>query len=277
MRLNHSRSTKGGGVLIQILMFLVCAFAMLGLGWMLLLPGLFTSVIENRTGFPARVDSFYANPFTAEVRMRGLVIVNPAGFTESEFIDVSEFTAKADLFSLLGSKPVLDMSTMDVKRVTVVTNTRGTNNLELMYRRLAAKAAASAGKKSGSEEKTSRGTASASAAMTSPLQFLVRNLDVRLNEVVVKDERPGSKKPEQVHLLAFQRNYHNVTPATQFNTDLPPAVAAAGKNVGEMLTGDLKQLVSNATQPIDRRTYAWGDKKENTSENARKLEEQPKP
>lgn len=272
MRLNHSRSPRGGGVLIQILMFLVCAFAMLGLGWMLLLPGLFTSVIENRTGFPARVDSFYANPFTGETRMRGLVIVNPAGFAESDFIDVSEFTAKADLFSLLGSKPVLDMSTMDVKRVTVVTNKRGTNNLDLMYRRLAAKAAASAASKApAADGKTPRGT----AAAASPLQFLVRNLDVRLNEVVVKDERPG-KKPEQVHLLAFQRSYRNVTPATQFNTDLPPAVSAAGKNIGELVTGELKQIVSNVTQPVDRRTYAWGDK-ENTSENARKLEEQPKP
>jgi len=265
MRLHHSRSTQGGGVLIQILMFLVCAFAMLGLGWMLLLPGLFTSVIENRTGFPARVDSFYANPFTAEVRMRGLVIVNPAGFGESEFIDVREFTAKADLFSLLGSKPVLDMSTMDVKRVTVVTNKRGANNLDLMYRRLAASA-----------KKSSGGGQSAPAAPVLPFQFLVRDLDLRLNEVVVKDERPG-KPPEQVHVLAFERMYRNVTSATKFNTDLPPAVAAAGKNVSEQVTGELKQLVSNVTQPIDRRTYAWGDKKENASESTRKLEEQPKP
>src|SRR4051812_27972802 len=99
MQLKHSRSTKGGGALTQILMFLVCAFAMLATGWMLLLPGLFTSVIENRTGFPAHVESFYANPFTAEVRMRGLVIVNPSGFGGSEFLDLQQFTAKADLFS----------------------------------------------------------------------------------------------------------------------------------------------------------------------------------
>jgi hypothetical protein len=105
---------------------------------------------------------------------------------------------------------------------------------------------------------------------------LVRNLDVRLNEVVVKDERPG-KVPEQVHSLAFQRSYRNVTPATKFNEELPPAVAAAGKNIGEVVTGDLKQLVANVTQPIDRKTYAWGDRRENSSGNARKLEERAKP
>lgn len=264
MQLTHSRSTKGGGAVIQIMMFLVCAFAMLAMGWMLLLPGLFTSVIENRTGFPARVDSFYANPFTAEVRMRGLVIVNPEGFAESDFLDLQQFTAKADLFSLLGSKPVLDMTTIDVARITVVTNERGSNNLDLIYRRLAA----TPSKKSGSK------TAPASA---SPLQFLVRNLDVRLNEVVVKDERPG-KVAEQVHTLAFQRTYRDVTPATKFNEDVPPAVAAAGKNIGEVVTGELKRVVANVTQPIDRTTYAWGDKKqrENTSEASRKLEERAK-
>jgi hypothetical protein len=244
-------------------MFLVCAFAMLALGWMLLLPGLFTSVIENRTGFSAKVDSFYANPFTAEVRMRGLVIVNPAGFAESDFVELKQFTAKADLFSLLGKKPVLDMTTLDVARITVVTNARGANNLDLIYRRLASPVSKTSGSKT-------------AAPAASPLQFLVRNLDVRLNEVVVKDERPG-QKPEQVHALAFQRSYRNVTPATKFNDELPPAVAAAGKNIGEVVTGDLKKLVANVTQPIDRKTYAWGDKRENSSESARKLEEQAKP
>jgi hypothetical protein len=231
---------------------------------MLLLPGLFTSVIENRTGFSAKVDSFYANPFTAEVRMRGLVVVNPSGFSESDFLELKQFTAKADLFSLFGKKPVLDMSTLDVAKITVVTNSRGTNNLDLIYRRLASPAS------------KKPGASGATASTPSPLQFLVRNLDVRLNEVVVKDERPG-KVPEQVHSLAFQRSYRNVTPATKFNEELPPAVAAAGKNIGEVVTGDLKQLVANVTQPIDRKTYAWGDKRENSSGNARKLEERAKP
>lgn len=257
-----------------MLVFLLCSCGMLALCWMMLLPGLFTSVIENRTGFPARVDYFYANPFTAEVRMRGLVIANPSGFGENDFLELRQFTAKADLFSLLGSKPVLDMTTLDVTRVTVVTNARGSNNLDLMYRRLApastpaptpaaAKPAAPGVKKP---------AAAAANKDNDSLQFLVRNLDLRLNEVVVKDERPG-KTAQQVHQLAFQRNYYNVTPATKFNTDLPQAVTDAGKNVGDMLTGDLKRFVTNATQPIDHETYAWGDKKEKGRGITRKLEE----
>ena len=256
MRLKHSRSTQGGGALTQIVMFLVCAFAMLAFGWMLLLPGLFTSVIENRTGFPARVDSFYANPFTGEVRMRGLVVVNPAGFAEGQFLDLQQFSAKADLFSLLAGNPVLDMTTLDVARITVVTNAQGANNLDLAYRRLATSSA----KKTAAPAKPG---APAQASSSEPLQFLVRNLDVRLNEVVVKDERPG-KTPQNIHQLAFQRSYKNVTPKTDFSVNLPAAVTAAGKSVGEAVGGDLKQIVTRATQPIDRKTYAWGDKRENS-------------
>lgn len=242
------------------MMFLVCAFAMLAFGWMLLLPGLFTSVIENRTGFPARVESFYANPFTGEVRMRGLVMANPPGFSESRFIDLQQFSAKADLFSLLGGNPVIDMTTLDVARITVVTNAQGANNLDLVYRRLAGTVAP---KKSVSSAKSLSAGSAAPAAST--FQFLVRSLDVRLNEVVVKDERPG-KTVQNVHQLSFQRSYSNVTPATDFSANLPVAVAAAGKNVGEVVTGNLKQIVTRATQPMDRKTYAWGDKRENSAQ-----------
>lgn len=259
MQLKYSRTTRGGGALLQIMMFIVGAFLMLAVGWILLLPGLFTSVIESRTGFSAKVDSFYANPFTAEVRMRGLVVVNPAGFAESDFLDVKQFTAKADLFSLFGSKPMLDMSTVDVARITVVTNERGTNNLDLIYTRLANRKARTSAKEG-----------------PSPLQFFVRNLDVRLNEVVVKDERPG-RATTQVHALAFQRTFRDVSPTTKFNEELPPAVAAAGKNIGDVVTGDLKKIVANVTQPIDRKTYAWGERRENSSGDARKLEERAKP
>lgn len=276
MRLTHSRSNCGGGILIQSLVFLVCAFAMLALGWMILLPGLFTSVIENRTGFPARVDSFYANPFTAEVRMKGLVIVNPTGFAEADFIELRQFTAKADLFSLLGSKPVLDMTTVDVARLTVVTNASGANNLDLIYRRLALPTPPSAKGAKATPGQKPAAVAGKATASASPLQYLIRNLDLRVNEVVVKDERPG-KTPQQLHALAFQRSYRNVTPATKWNTDVPPEVAAAGKNIGEVVTGDLKQLVTNVTQPVDRETYAYGDKREKAAAAARKLEEKQKP
>ena len=252
MHLKYSRSNQGGGALTQIVVFLLCAGAMLMLGWMVLLPGLFTSVIQDRTGFPAKIDYFYANPFTSEVRMRGLAIMNPAGFAATDCVELHQFTAKADLFSLLGGSPVIDMSTIDVTRVTVVTNADGVTNLDLMSRRFASEAG-SKPKSGGKPLAASRTTA------PSPFQFLVRKLDVRLNEVVLTDERQGNA-PKLVHSLAFKRSYNDVTPATRFNADLPEDVVAAGKEVGERVSGGLKRILANTTQPIPHQTYAWGDK-----------------
>ena len=252
MRLKYSRSSRGGGILTQTVVFLLCSGGMIALGWMVLLPGLFTSVIQNRTGFPAKIDYFYANPFTAEVRMRGLVIMNPAGFNDSDCLELRQFSAKADLFSLLSRAPVFDMSTLDVARITVVTNAKGKTNLDLIALRLAPMAA-------GTSAKSGANSARDGRPAVTPLQFLVRNMDVSVNQVVIKDERPDAQ-PQQVHQLAFQRSYRDVTQDTRFNTDLPPAVAAAGKEVGERVTGALKTLLANTTQQVPHQTYAWGDK-----------------
>lgn len=221
---------------------------MLALGWLVLLPGLFTSVIQDRTEFPAQIEVFSANPFTAEVRMRGLVILNPPGFADANCLEISQFDAKADLFSLLSRTPVLDLSTIDVARITVVTNASGTTNVDLISRRFAPAATEPAAR-----------SGAFPAAHRAPLQFLVRNLEVRVNQVVIKDERPGTS-PQQVHQLAFQRSYRDVTPETRFNSDLPAAVTAAAKEVGKRVNGALKTLLANTTQPIPHQTYAWGDK-----------------
>ena len=252
MHLKHSRSNQGGGTLTQIVVFLLCAGGMLVLGWILLLPGLLTRVIQDRTGFPAKIDYFYANPFTSEVRMRGLAIMNPAGFAAADCLEVHQFSAKADLFSLLGSTPVLDMSTIDVSRITVVTNADGITNLDLISRTFVSEVGVkpNAGGKS---------LAASRRPAPSPFQFLVRKLDIRLHEVVLKDERQG--KPAQlVHSLAFKRSYNDVTPETKFNADLPDEVVAAVKELGERVSGGLKTILVNVTQPISHQTYAWGDK-----------------
>jgi hypothetical protein len=251
---------------MQVVIFLLCLFSTLALGWMVFLPGLFTSVIQNRTGCQARVDYFYANPFTAEVRMRGLVIVNPTGFSEGNFLEVHQFSAKADLFSVLTSNPVIDMTTIDVTRVNVVTNARGSNNLDLIYRRMAA----ARNTKPATKPAAKPGVETASPA------YLVQKLDLRVGQVVVKDERPG-RESERVHQLAFRRDYRDVTSLAALNNGLPAEVTAAGVSIGEVVPADLKRVVLDATRPIDRKTYAWGENRENVDWTLRKLEDRPKP
>jgi len=251
--------------MLKMLMCLVCAAAMLVLGWMLFLPGLLTSVIEKRTGFITRVDSIYANPFKGEINLRGLVMVNPAGFSHAEFLDLRQFTAKADLLSLFGDHPVIDMSTIDVARVTVVTNAQGVNNMDLLSRRLAWLP----------DKTASKGKTAAVSTDDSPLKFLIRHLDVHLGEIVVVND---SGKTPATHLnpLNFQHTYTNVTSADKFLAETAPSLN--GVALATLLPGDTGKALDDATQrALPRQTYAFRRAGESGRSAMPTLEEKPKP
>ncbi len=250
--------------MLKMLMCFACMAAMMALGWMLFLPGLLTSVIEKRTGFITRVDSIYANPFKGEINLRGLVMANPVGFGHTAFLDLRHFTAKADLLSLLGDHPVIDMSTIDVARVTVVTNAEGVNNVDLLSRRLAWLPEKNVGKpKPGAP------------AVDSPLKFLIRHLDVRLGEVAVIND---SGKTPGTHLtpLNFQHTYSNITSGDKFLADT--ASGLNGVTLAALLPGDTGKALDEATQrALPRQTYAFRRAGEKDSAAMPTLEEKPKP
>ena len=248
--------------MLKMLMCLVCMAAMLGLGWMLFLPGLLTSVIEKRTGFVTRVDSIYANPFKGEINLRGLVMVNPAGFHHSDFLDLRQFSAKADLLSLFGDHPVIDMSTIDIARVTVVTNAQGVNNVDLLSRRLSLLL-----------DKKSK--AKPGVAVDSPLKFLIRHLDVKLGEVVVVNDS-GETPGQQATPLNFQHSYTNLTSSDKFLAETAPSLN--GTTLATLLPGETGRALDEATQrALPRQTYAFRRAGEKNDTTMPALEEKPKP
>ena len=252
-----------GGVMLKMLMCFACVAAMLGLGWMFLLPGLLTSVLEKRTGFIARVDSIYANPFKGEINLRGLVIVNPPGFGRTDFIDLRKFTAKADILSLFGDHPVIDMSTIDLARLTVVTNAQGVNNVDLISRRLAWL----------SDKKTK---AKAAVTEVSPLKFIIHHLDVRLGEVVVVNDS-GTKPEETTTPLNFHCTYADITSADKFLAETEPGLVASGTTIAKLIPGDVGRALGEETlRALPHQTYAFRKAEEKNAGSLEKLEERPK-
>ncbi|HTJ78893.1 MAG TPA: hypothetical protein VL357_07835 [Rariglobus sp.] len=248
--------------MLKTLMCLVCFTAILALSWMLFLPGLLTSVIEKRTGFITRVDSIYANPFKGEINLRGLVMVNPAGFRHAEFLDLRQFTAKADLLSLFGDHPVINMSTIDVARVTVVTNAQGVNNVDLLSRRLA-------------WLPDKKAKAKTPAAEDSPIKFLIKHLDVKLGEVVVVNDS-GATPSEHATALNFEHSYSDITSGSKFLAETAPSLN--GTTLATLLPGDTGRALDEATQrAMPRQTYAFRRAGEKDSGTMPALEEKPKP
>ena len=254
--------------MLKTLMCLVCVGAMLSLGWMLFLPGLLTSVLEKRTGFVTRVDSIYANPFKGEIRLRGLVMGNPAGFNHAAFLDLRQFTAKADLLSLFSDHPVIDMSTIDVARITVVTNSQGVNNVDLLSRRLSWLP----------DRKASiKGNAPAAVADDSPFKFLIRHLDVHLGEVVVVNDS-GQTPSQHITPLNFQQSYTNINSGSKFLAETAPSLSLDGTTLATLLPGDTGRALDEAVkQALPRHTYAFRRAGEKDSDAMPALEEKPKP
>lgn len=106
------QSTRAGilrGLLIALLLF----FVAVTVAWALLLPTIVTVVLRSRTGFGVRIEQLTINPFRANVELRGLLLRNPDGYQLEDFVEVREFRAGAELFSLLGDRFVADEVVFD--------------------------------------------------------------------------------------------------------------------------------------------------------------------
>lgn len=138
MRGGWPEAPRRGGVLFKLLWLLVMGAAVLALAWMVLLPGVATRALSRRTGFTVSVRSLMANPFTGELRVRGLEVRNPPGFSRPDCLDVRELTVDADVRSLFSNHPMFRRVTLDVARMTVVTRDGGRTNWDLLREKLAA-------------------------------------------------------------------------------------------------------------------------------------------
>lgn len=110
----HRRKAQRGGCLIKLLVLLVAVAAAGALAWMLYLPIWVTDAIKAQTGCDATVASLSCNPFGGKLTVRGLVISNPTTWPTRDFVELREFVAEGDLWSLWAERLELDSLTIDV-------------------------------------------------------------------------------------------------------------------------------------------------------------------
>jgi hypothetical protein len=210
---------------------LAALFAALALAWMVALPSVLSSWVRNRTGFDLAVQSLMVNPFTGDIRARGLVINNPPTFPQPEFLQVREFAVEAEMWSLFSDKPVLNLVKMDIGLVALVKRPDGKTNTEVFrgYLALAEEAAAPI--------PTSRGPDTAGK------EFLIKKLQVRFDRLLVADNT-GKRPIMKEYLLKIDRTYENVTDGDQLL--LPGSldqVFALGGAVGSLLPDDVGRIL----------------------------------
>lgn len=193
--------------------------AMLGsILWIVLLPTVVASTIRARTGFAVQVDRLSVNPFTANARISGLVLKNPAGWPEVAFVDLRQFKADVDLLPLLGSKFVADEVVVDLGQLTLVRNQDGRLNA-LAF-------------KDGLTGRGESGEPPAGGGGKSP-GFLIRHLVLKVDQLVYADHS-GRRPAVKTYNLNLNRDLTNVDSVTKI---ISPFTGAALGVMSDALGG----------------------------------------
>lgn len=231
-RVRREVSGCRGGAFFKLVVALAVIFAAVALAWMLFLPTVVTAQLRQRTGFDARVQRLTVNPFTGNVELQGLVVTNPPTFPVPEFVDVREFKADADVFSLLSDRAVFNSVLLDVASVTLVKREDGVGNAEAFQNHL-----------------TATEPHPAAAPSSRPTRrFLIRRLTVKMDRLVIVDH--SSRLPRsREYRLKLNQSYSDVTEVRQL---LAPAALQSLAPVAEALTGlvpgDLGSAIGDAVK-----------------------------
>lgn len=215
----------------------------LGIGsilWVLLLPTMVASVIRSRTGFTLQVDKISVNPFTANARISGLVLENPAGWPETNFVNLRQFQADVDLLPLLGHRFVADEIAVDVAQLTLVRNQDGVLNAMAF--------------KDGLTGRPEPGRPPADSGK-SP-QFLIRHLVLKFDKLVYADYS-GRRPVVKDYNLNLNRNLANVDSLTKIVSPFTGAALGVMSNaVGGLfkVKPDLLEQSVGALQGAGKKT-----------------------
>src|SRR5471032_784338 len=120
MRNLNRPAARRGGIFFKLVLLLAAVGALGALAWMLFLPEFVMRQIRARTGFDATVASLSCNPLTGRLTIRGLVLTNPPGYSTGDFVQLREFRADGDWWSLFSERIVLDELVLDVRRLALV-------------------------------------------------------------------------------------------------------------------------------------------------------------
>ncbi|MBL9214199.1 MAG: hypothetical protein JNG83_01860 [Opitutaceae bacterium] len=250
MKIEHFiRRRNAGGIGVKLLLVLAVLAAVVALLWVALLPRVVTSAIHSRTGFKVQVERLSVNPFTANVAIRGLLLQNPDGWPEPAFVDLREFRANAELFSLFGDRFVADEVVVDVANLTLVKNAQGTLNATAFNDSLSGQAEGEPSSGGGKRK------------------FLIRHLVLKFDQMVFIDHT-GARPVTKEYNLKLSRDLRDVDSVAKIVSpftgsalglvsdalglpfkaspdlikDLTGTLQDAGKKTGEKLKGLLDSL-----------------------------------
>lgn len=153
-------------VLLLVVLAFGCVYLLESIG-----PGVASNRLSAMTGFRVDVGNIRISLIHASVRIEKLVIQNPEGWPEEQFIDVKDaFIDVAPLSFISGDRKVIDDLVLDLGPVDIVTNKNGDKNTKLFLSRLSSEKQKSEEKKAGESQK-----------------FLIKHLSIKATSIRYAD------------------------------------------------------------------------------------------
>lgn len=246
-RARQRTAERRGGCLVKLFLLFAVVVAVGALAWMLFLPIWVTAEIRARTGFDASVASLSCNPFGGKFTVRGLVLSNPASFPKRDFVELREFVAEADVWTLFSDRIVVDALTVDVRRLTLVRRADGKSNAAVLHREMGGEARGVAPELGVAATK---GSPPPATAPEPGRKFLIRRLALRFDQLVIVDYSGGAPAVQEFNLGLDQR-YENVTEAKQLVVpEVLRKVASAdlGPILGRFVPGEVGRALGAAAR-----------------------------
>lgn len=220
-------ASRRGGVLFKLMLMLAGGCALAALAWMMLLPYVVASQLRQRTGFDVAFQALMFNPFTGEIRARGLAVNNPPTFPQPEFLQIRACDATVDMLSLFSDRPVIDRLSLDIGQVALVKRADGQTNMDVFRGYL------------GNEKAAPKIDPAKPAADA----FLIKQLHVRFDRLLLADytHREPVRREYEVKL---DRSFTHVTDSRELLLpDSLNQLFAIGGAVGSLLPEEVNRVL----------------------------------
>jgi len=179
--------------IIIIIAIVVIAFFVSGIIKDMVIKSVVTVVASKVTGAPVHIDGFSLGVFNQAVKISGLKIYNPQGFTKGILINIAKANVTYDIGALLKKKIHLANVVFDLKEMGLEKNKEGKLNVDSL--------------------KVAKQEGAGKPSQQMPLSIDMFKLD--MGRLIFKDFSIGKEPSVQVYEINIHRVYKNITSAEQ--------------------------------------------------------------
>lgn len=177
--------------------------------------------VAQTTGCEMTIQSLQVRPFSQSVTIKGVHLMNPAGFEEKEALNINEIALSLDLASIFSERIHVKSAVLDVAQITIVQRADGSSNLDLIGKRSSSETSEQPTEQQDGQ-KTEPGESEKPEKTKKPSKgFLIDTLTLRMGKAELVQYSEDQPKPEKKEFsVNKERTYTQVSSVEQLIGDI---------------------------------------------------------